>query len=198
VPETTNVPNIPNGADTAGAANTANAANAAKPRHLVRYDYGMGGLLWWIHAASATEIVESLAGVEVLTDPDAVRDAESQDLKIVDLDGPLPVPLSGMRAERMEQQTMPGFGALAGRARVYLAWSSRSSSVEGGTARTLVELGPDGRVLRQVEVELGTESAVRVKEDERTSQPPFDLYDPQYAAMEIEAEEFEEVWERSN
>ena len=166
-----------------------------KPRHLVRYDYGMGGLLWWIRAESAAEIGESLAGVEVLTDPQSLREAELRDLKTVDLDGPLPVPLSGMRAERLEQRSRPGFGALVGRDRVHLAWTSRPSA-DGTTSRTLVELGPDGRVRRQVEVRANG-GAVRADDAERASLPAFDLYDPQYAAMEVDAVEFEDAWQLS-
>ena len=168
---------------------------SGKPRHLVRYDYGMGGLLWWIHAESAAAIGESLAGVEVLTDPESLREAAAQDLKTVDLDGPLPVPLSGMRAERLEQQNMPGFGALVGRDRVYLAWTSRPAA-DGTASRTLVELGPDGRVRRQVAVGANGD-AVRADDEERTSRPAFDLYDPQYAEMEVDAAEFEEAWRLS-
>jgi hypothetical protein len=35
----------------------------------VVHDYGMGADYWWVHAASPAEIVETCAGVQVVTDP---------------------------------------------------------------------------------------------------------------------------------
>lgn len=164
---------------------------AGKSRHLVRYDYGIGGLLWWIRAHSPEEIVLTLAGAEVVTDPEELVLAAHQELSEIDLDGELPAPLSGMKAERIEQSGQPGFGALVGRKVVHLGWATELRS---GTTRSFVELGPDGRRIRMVEIG-ADDVAVRTSLDDWTSNSPYDLYDPQFAAMEIEAPAFEKEWD---
>ncbi|MFJ8442685.1 hypothetical protein [Kitasatospora griseola] len=164
---------------------------SGKTRHLVLHDYGMGGLWWWVWAGSAEEIVESCAEVEVVTDPDAVQHVDTWDLKEVHLDDPEPNPLSSFRARRDAQRGRPGFGALAGRDRVHL----RRPEVEEGQVY-LVELGPDGRRLRQVE--LGADGgAVGTTPEDWPFNPPTDLYDPEYAAWEIGRDEFEDAWRRA-
>ncbi len=162
-----------------------------KTRYLVLHDYGMGGLWWWVWASSAEEIVSSCAEVEVITDPDAVRRAETWGLEEVHLDAPDPNPLSSLRAQRAAQHGQPGFGVLVGRNRVYLRWPGGE---EGEVF--LMELGPDGRRLRQVEI--GADGgAVKTGVEDWPFNPPFDLHDPQYVAMAIGRDEFEGSWERA-
>lgn len=163
-----------------------------KTRHLVLHDYGMGGLWWWVWAGSAEEIVSACAEVEVITNPDAVSRAETWDLEEVHLDAPDPNPLSSLRAQRDAQRGQPGFAVLAGRDRVYLRWPETE---EGEVF--LMELGPDGRRLRQVEI--GPDGgAVKSSVEDWPFNPPFDLHDPQYLAMEISRDDFEAAWQRAH
>ncbi|MEV0398492.1 hypothetical protein [Actinoallomurus sp. NPDC050550] len=165
----------------------------AKSRHLVLHDYGMGGLWWWIRASSAQQIVDTFAEVEVVADPDAVARAEAWSLDEVDIDAPsLDSALTALRDQRNGYRDQPGYGALVGRDRVYLDMPDE----EGEDARYLVEFGPDGRWLRQVALTSdgpGTKS----ESGDWPINPPLDLYDPKYAAMEIDAGEFEEEWGRA-
>jgi hypothetical protein len=165
-------------------------AGAGKTRHLVLHDYGMGGLWWWVWAHSAQEIVDACAEVEVVTDADSVRQAQTWGLEEVHLDAPDPGPLAGLRAQRDAQRDQPGFGVLAGRERVYLS--------EQGDDETyfLIELGPDGRRLRQVEI--GPQGdGTRTGPDDWPFNPPYDLHDPRYASMEIGADGFDDAWRRA-
>ncbi|GAA2781956.1 hypothetical protein [Crossiella cryophila] len=161
-----------------------------KIRFLVSHDYGMGGLWWWIRARSAEEIVLTLAETEVITDPGQLSAAASWSLAEVDIDEVDGDPaLAELRAERDGQRDQPGFGALVGRPLVYL---SDQDDPEDDSVY-LVELGPDGRRLRQVEVrpDGGHE---RSTERDWPFNPPFDLHDPRFAAMEIDVEVFERAW----
>lgn len=163
---------------------------AAKSRFLVLHDYGMGGHSWWIWAGSADEIVLTLAEIEVITDPQAVDQAAGWGLEEYDLgdvDGD-PV-LGAMRERRAQQRGKPGFGALAGRERVYLRLRE-----EGLTY--LVEIGPDGRQLRQVEVKQDGTLLSSTMEGWPIN-PPIDLHDPRYVPMEIREREFEDAWGRA-
>jgi hypothetical protein len=162
-----------------------------KTRHLVLHDYGMGGLWWWVWAESAQEIVRACAEVEVVTDPDVVERAETWDLDEVHLDAPDPNPLSDLRAQRDAQRGQPGFGALTGRDRVYLR---RQEDPEEDVF--LMELGPDGRRLRQVEID-SAGGAVQTSPDDWPFNPPWDLYDPRYASWEISRDDFEQAWHRA-
>ncbi|WP_432044300.1 hypothetical protein [Streptomyces cadmiisoli] len=162
-----------------------------KTRYLVLHDYGMGGLWWWVWAESAQEIVRVCAEVEVVTDPEAVERATAGALEEVHLDAPDPNPLSSFRERRSAQRGQPGFGVLAGRDRVYLRWQE-----DGDEEILLMELGPDGRRLRQVEI--GSDSgAVKTSVEDWPFNPPYDLYDPQYASLEISCDDFEEAWHRA-
>jgi hypothetical protein len=162
-----------------------------RTRFLVLHDYGMGGLWWWVWAGSAEEIIGACAEVEVVSDPDAVSRAETWTLEEVCLDDPDPNPLSSLRAQRDAQRGQPGFGALVGRERVCLRWP------EGDEGEVfLMELGPDGRRLRQVEI--GPDGgSVRTGIEDWPFNPPFDLHDPQYASMEIGSGDFQEAWQRA-
>jgi hypothetical protein len=96
-------------------------------RFLVLHDYGMGGLWWWIHARSEREIVETFAEVEVVRDPEAAARFPDGELAEVDIDAEtMPPGLAGLREQRAAQKGRPGFGALAGRAEVFLRrpWTS--------------------------------------------------------------------------
>ncbi|WP_229883527.1 hypothetical protein [Streptomyces omiyaensis] len=161
-----------------------------KTRYLVLHDYGMGGLWRWVWADSAEEIVSACAEVEVIRNPDAVRRAETWDLEEVHLDAPDPNPLSSFRVKRDAQRGQPGFAVLVRRDRVYL----RRPEFEDGEV-FLMELGPDGRRLRQVEI--GPDGgAVRTSVEDWPFNAPFDLHDPQYLAMEIGRGDFEAAWQR--
>ncbi|XVV16279.1 hypothetical protein ACQP2X_18555 [Actinoplanes sp. CA-131856] len=161
-------------------------------RFLVVHDYGMGGLWWWIHARSADEIVETFAELEVVGDPEIVaRFAGDDDVDEVDIDAPvMPAGLDGLREERDAQRGRPGYGVLAGREVVHLKrpWE--------GDVVYFEELGPDGRRLREVEVNPdGT--VIRTGPDDWPFNPPTDLRDPDLVQWEISAAEFEQAWERT-
>ncbi|MEY2229230.1 hypothetical protein [Streptomyces sp. BF23-19] len=164
-----------------------------KTRHLVLHDYGMGGLWWWwVWAGSAEEIVSACAEVEVIANPDAVKRAEAWGLEEVHLDAPDPNPLSSFRAKRDAQRGQPGFAVLVGRDRVHLRWPE----CEDGEV-FLMELGPDGRRLRQVEI--GPDGgAVKTSVENWPFNAPFDLHDPWYVAMEIGCDDFEDAWHRAH
>jgi hypothetical protein len=101
--------------------------------------------------------------------------------------------LTRLRRQRDEQRGRPGFGVLAGRERVWL----REVREEGARPVVLlVELGPDGRRLRQVEV-AADGTAVRTGPKDRMFDPPVDLWDPEHAARETTLREFEEAWQRA-
>lgn len=160
-------------------------------RYLVLHDYGMGGLWWWIHARSVREVLETYAEVEVVDDPAAVARAEGWDLVEVAIDAAvLPAGLDTLRAKRDRQRARPGFGALADRQVVFL----RQASDDDEPATYLMEIGPDGRRIRQVEIaEDGT--AVKTDEEDWPLNPPIvDLFDPELPDQEIDREEFERAW----
>ncbi|WP_444963662.1 hypothetical protein [Nocardiopsis sp. M1B1] len=159
-----------------------------KTRHLVLHDYGMGGLWWWVWAVSAEEIVRACAEVEVVADPSILACARTWALEEVHLDAPDPNPLSSLRAQRDAQRDQPGFGALAGRDRVYLRWQG-----EDVPEVFLMEIGPDGRRSRQVEI-APDGTAVKTGPEDWPFNPPFDLYDPWYASLETSGDDFEEAW----
>ncbi|MFI2073537.1 MULTISPECIES: hypothetical protein [Streptomyces] len=168
-------------------------------RFLVLHDYGMGGLWWWIHARSEREILETFAWVEVVTDPETVAWREADDsLEEVDIDAPrMPAGLDGLRAKRDAQRGQPGFGALAGRDVVYLRRRWDEEDDEDLAAVYLMELGPDGRRLREVELaEDGT--GLKSGPDDWPFNPPVvDLFDPELVGQEISRGEFEEQWARA-
>jgi hypothetical protein len=161
-------------------------------RYLVAHDYGMGALWWWVWARSATEIIETCAEVEVLTDPDLMRRADAWDLQVVDLNADDRGPLEGHRAERNAQRDRPGFGVLVGRELVHLRYEDPDTE-EPCDEEYLLELGPDGQRLRQVVIEPDG-SATAEGPNDWPFDPPFDLYDPRLAAMQIDSSEFESAW----
>ncbi|GAA3822458.1 hypothetical protein [Streptomyces chiangmaiensis] len=172
------------------------AAATTKYRFLVLHDYGMGGVWWWVHARSEREVLETFAEVEVVTRPDAAEQAEAWSLNEVDIDAPtMPGGLEELRSQRDGQRGRPGFGALVDRGVVYVRrrWDDAD---DGDPTTYLMELGPDGRRLRQVElVEDG--AALRSGPDDWPFNPPLDLFDPQLADAEINRDEFEAQWRRA-
>lgn len=164
-----------------------------KKRFLVLHDYGMGGLWWWIHARSELEIVQTFAETEVVTGPENLARFADGDLKEVDIDdATMPPGLAELREQRNEQRDQPGFGALAGRAAVFI----RRTWEEADDTEPQVyyeHLGPDGRRVRQVEV-YADGSAVRTGPEDWLLNPPEDLYDPELAPWEVTRDEFEQAW----
>ncbi|MFK0195871.1 hypothetical protein [Kitasatospora sp. NPDC090308] len=170
---------------------------AHKRRFLVLHDYGMGGSWWWVRARSAREVLEGLAWVEVITDPETVARFEREELEEADIDASqMTSGLDALRAERDAQRGREGFGVLADRGIVYLR---RRWDEEGeGPVDYLMEVGADGRRLRQVEVpESG--AALRSGPDDWSFNPPVvDLFDPALAGQEISRSAFEEQWTRAH
>jgi hypothetical protein len=164
-----------------------------KTRFLVVHDYGMGGLWWWIWATSAQQIIDTCAELEVVIDPEAVTRAGTWSLEEVDIDAvSLDPALAALRAKRDSYRHLPGYGALTGRDRVYLSMPDE----DGGDTTYLMEIGADGRWLRQITLTDG--SAIRTDSTNWPINPPLDLYDPRYVAMEIDGSVFEDAWSRAS
>ncbi|MFD3513995.1 hypothetical protein [Streptomyces sp. NPDC058657] len=173
------------------------ASTARVRRFLALHDYGMGGTWWWIEARSAREVRETFAWTEVVDDPRTVARFEAEgNVEVVGIDDPvLPPGLDALRAERAAQRGHPDFGALAGRDVVHLR--RRWDEGDGAPVDYLMEVGPDGRRSRQVEV-AGDGSGVRGTAGDWPFNPPVvDLYDPEPAGQEIGGDEFEEEWARA-
>lgn len=68
-----------------------------RQRFLVRHDYGMGALWWWIRAGSAAEITSAFAEVEVIDDPATVHAVESWSLDELDIADAASGPPAGQR-----------------------------------------------------------------------------------------------------
>ncbi|SCK54263.1 hypothetical protein YWIDRAFT_07981 [Streptomyces sp. SceaMP-e96] len=167
-----------------------------KRSFLALHDYGMGGSWWWVRARSEREVLETFAWVEVVTDPDTVARFEDEGLEEVDIDDPrMPPGLDGLRAKRDAQRGREGFGALADRDIVHLR--RRWDEEDDEPVVYLMEVGSDGRRIRQVELaEDGT--ALRSGPDDWPFNPPIvDLFDPGLASQEISRTEFEEHWVRA-
>jgi hypothetical protein len=158
-------------------------------RYLVRDDYGMGALWWWIRAESAEEIEDTFAGLEVVDDPSARNMVESSDVDEFTLTEAASGPLASYAQERARQRSDPSYGKLLGKVRVYLRMADPAVDL----GEWFTEHDRTGRRVRQVEVRSdGTSEATSARD--WPMNPPFDLGDPQYAAMEITKEEFERVW----
>ncbi|MGW8327144.1 hypothetical protein ACWGLE_04445 [Streptomyces sp. NPDC055897] len=136
--------------------------------------------------------LETFAWVEVVTDPESVARFTDAELDEVRVDAPvMPPGLESLGAERDAQRGREGFGALAGRDIVYLRrpWEDDDESTV-----YLMEIGPDGRRVRQVEL-APDGSAVRSGPDDWALNPPVvDLFDPALASQEIGRSEFEKQW----
>jgi hypothetical protein len=163
----------------------------SEQRYLVLHDYGMGGLWWWIHARSAREVLETFAGVEVVEDPADLARAAGWQLEEVDIDAPvMPAGLDELRAQRDGQRALPGFGALAGRQVVYL----RQQWEGDDPATYLMEIGSDGRRIRQVEVAQDGTAVKTDPEDWPFNPPVVDIFDPRLPDREIDRDSFERAW----
>ena len=167
-----------------------------KKRFLVLHDYGMGALWWWIHARSESEIMETFAEVEVVTDAGMSARFPDGELAEVDIDAAvMPPGLDDARDERDAQRDRPGFGYFAGRDAVFLRrlWDEAD---ETEPQIYYEHLGPDGRRLRQVEV-YADGSAIRTGPEDWLFNPPNDLYDPELMQWETSAEDFEQMWRQA-
>ncbi len=69
-------------------------------RFLVVHDYGTGGLWWWVWARSPEEIVETIAEVEVVTDPELVASVEADEVRLDDLSDETLIALRNQRSAR--------------------------------------------------------------------------------------------------
>jgi hypothetical protein len=122
------------------------------------------------------------------TRSEVAQQAVEWPIEELDIDASVKIPiLAKLRSRREGQRSQAGFGLLAGRERVYL-----KRSHESGTS--LTEHGPDGRRLRQVEIDAGGKLS---RADRFVLNPPFDLYDPALVPMEVSAQEFEDFWLRA-
>ena len=157
-------------------------------RYLVLHDYGMGGSWWWIRATSAEEILDSIAEVEIVTDPQMLERATTwDDMEEVDL-RTIPVgPLAELAEQRSGERSHPAYGRLADRERVYIREDEDGEMF-------LTELGPDGRRLRQVGVKPDGEA---LRSESWPFNAPFDLRSPTLAEQEVSAEFFEKHWTRA-
>ena len=162
---------------------------APKQRFLVRFDYGMGSLWWWILARSAREIRQTFDESEVIEDAETIAWAASDDIEVVDIDAPvMPPGLDDSRATRDAQRARPGFGVFADREILHLRWQ------DGDDPEVyLVEVGADGRRIRQVEI-TDNGDLRGTPDDWFFNTPIVDLYDPDLVDMEISPEEFEARW----
>jgi hypothetical protein len=168
------------------------AKQAGLQRYLVRHDYGMGALWWWVKAPSAAAITETFAEVEVIDDPAIVRRAQSRSFDELDMADAASGPLADLYQRRQQQRHDPEFGKLLGKGRVYL----RLPDPEEPAAWWLTEHDEGGRRLRQIEL-LPDGTAIATSATDWEFNPPFDLGDPQFAAHEIGRAEFEQAWEHA-
>jgi len=165
----------------------------SRQRLLVRHDYGMGALWWWIRAGSAAEITSAFAEVEVIDDPATLRIVESWSLDELDIaEATVTQPLADLYQRRERQRQDPAFGKLLGKNRVYL----RLPDPEKPAAWWLTEHDPAGRRLRQIELRPDGTAATGSAADWPMN-PPFDLGDPLFASKEITQDEFERAWEHA-
>lgn len=104
--------------------------------------------------------------------------------------------MNDLRAKRDAQRALPGFGAFADRAVLHLRrrWDG-DDGVDPATY--LMEIGSDGRRLRQVE-QADDGTAIKSDPNDWPFNPPVvDLFDPELVEMEISQDEFEEAWLRA-
>jgi hypothetical protein len=160
--------------------------------YLVRHDYGMGALWWWIRAESKAQILATFAEVEVVDDLAAISLAWSWRLEELDLSDAVRGPLASFYRTREQQRRDPAFGKLLGKSRVYLRLED--PDVDPGV--WFSEHDAAGRRIRQVEIRPdGT--AVATTTTDWPMNPPFDLGDPWLASNEITHDEFEQAWQQA-
>ena len=154
---------------------------------LAEWEHPLGSFFWRIKAESAQQIRESLATIRVVTDPEylAYRGEGDKRFDLNDLSGDKL--LTSLREDRDAQRDKPGFGALVGKERVFLRFLPTNVTNE-----CLREMNAEGHQVRQVELR---PDGTRVRSTETDwKNPAIDLYDPEYAAMEITEAEFECEW----
>ncbi|MFD3699150.1 hypothetical protein ACFWUZ_23935 [Streptomyces sp. NPDC058646] len=169
-------------------------APAPTSRFLVLHDYGMGGCWWWVHAASAREVRETFTDVEVVDDPETVERAKAWGLDEARTDAETaPDGLDDLRTKRDRRRGREGFGALADRS---VAWLRRRWDYDDDEDQVLylMEVGNDGRRLRQVELVPDGPGLAGGPDDWPFNPPVVDLFDPDLPGMEISREEFEAAW----
>ncbi|BEL03599.1 hypothetical protein Q0Z83_017900 [Actinoplanes sichuanensis] len=161
---------------------------------LISVDAGMSSMPWRIRADSARQIRETFAEVAVVAGPAERATDLAAGIDDVDIDSPvLPSALAALRATRDAQRDRPGFGALLDRDVIHLRARDDESDDDTLPEIYLMELGPDGHRRRQVEI-FRDGTSVRIRPEDILFDPPADLYDPDLAAQEITAAEFEEGW----
>ncbi|GAA2056936.1 hypothetical protein GCM10009839_77730 [Catenulispora yoronensis] len=171
-----------------------------KARYLVCHDYGMGALWWWVTARSAKEIMERIADVVVSFSPESARWADENGYEEIDIDAPDPNELSSMKATRDAQRQQQGFGAVVGRGTVYFrcVWGEYEKQApwwdDENAAYFLLEIGEDGYRKRGI-FEYVEGPSHRMGEDDWAFNPPYDLYEPEWARFEIDQQTFEAAWE---
>jgi hypothetical protein len=102
----------------------------------------------------------------------------------------VPEGLDVLRAKREAQRAMPRFGALADRQILYL----RLEGDGDDPSTCLVEVGADGRRVRQVGL-FDDGAAIKTDTEDWLFNPPIvDLFDPQLPDCEIQREEFDRAW----
>ena len=129
---------------------------------------------------------------------DAIVRAEAWGLDEVDVDAAtVSEGLDELRTQRDAQRDRPGFGAPAGRSVVHLR--RRWDAGEGvDPAIHLMEVGADGRRLRQVEPSEDG-AAIKSGPDDWLFNPPVVyLFDPDLVGLEIGREAFESEWLRAH
>ena len=160
------------------------------PRYLVCHDYGMGGLWWWITADSEADVVERIAEVTVVGDPETIAHFEADDLREVDLaDAASEVALGDLVAQRDAARGRPGYGRFAGMERVWFAMPQIYEDEDWW-----FELNPSGQTIRAVR----EQGEVRERVVPDGINPMSDLYDPMYDDREITEAEFEQVWDAAS
>jgi hypothetical protein len=161
-------------------------------RYLVRHDYGMGALWWWIRAGSAAEITTAFAEVEVIDDPATVHTAGSWSLDELDIADAVSGPLGSLRSKRADQRQDPAFGRLLGKDRVYL----RLPDPDEPASWWLTEHDSAGRRVRQIELRKDGTAVTSTSADWPMNRRSI-FGDPQFAAHEISRQEFEQAWEHA-
>ena len=158
--------------------------------YLVRHDYGMGALWWWIRAESEAQILDAFAEVEVVDDAATIGLVRAWRLAELDLADAIRGPLASFHRTRARQRGDPAFGKLLGKNHVYL----RLEDPDADPGVWFSEHDARGRRLRQVEVRPdGT--AVATTTADWPMNPSFDLGDPWLASNEITQDEFERAWQ---
>ncbi|MEV6682333.1 hypothetical protein AB0N09_36560 [Streptomyces erythrochromogenes] len=140
---------------------------------------------------------ETFADVEVIDSADTVERASGWDLDEAEVGAAtMPEGLDDLKAKRDAQRGRVGFGAFADRE---ILWLRRRWDYEDDDDQTvyLMEVGADGRRLRQVELTSGGPDLRSDPDDWPLNPPVVDFFDPDLVGMEIGRHEFESAWLRA-